>query len=406
MSNKLKVDELPLTINGKTELVRQNQYAAHKATGFTASLKVNVTKKDVTDMIDMIVAGKELDQESPDNGVWIQVYEEVKADIELAQDKFEERVAEEERKKQEEAAAEKAKQDRALSLVTTASSVDKTLAFASLGEKFDLGANLNQCVPKEGTTVEDALTGLVASFNMAEFTNWAKGDLVAWLESKGEEQAMVILCQQTGIPYKSIWRMAATARAVPPEKRDPAVSFTTYSEIALADFSKEKKLIGDKAAEYNKATREELLAKVAPAPAKTGNEEADKAAKAQVITTALDARAAVAAAQGKVVIPPDPNAVDLEKHSFLVFDTEDKTVSFTKGFPKSLDKEGYIIVHEKTNRSAEGFGDDRKWIALPEHKEPAPVAATAPAAAAPAATPAAEPAKEEAKPAAKKKGKK
>lgn len=369
---KFNIDQLPLIIDGKTELVKRNQYEAYKASTLSLKHKNEIKKSDIHNMIDMIVTGKKLDPEGED--IWVKVHEEVEQDILLAQDKVEEAIEAEKKKDEVAKALENAKIEKATALVTTATTGTNAIkAFADLSDKFDIGS-MDRCIPKEGTTVQDALTALFAAGKLEEFSNWAKGDLVKFLEDSGEEQALNILCQQLGIPWKSMFRMAVTSRNVPPEKRNPDVSFTTYAEIANASFSEKK---GDEAAKETALKRDELLGKVAPAPAKTGDDAKDAVAKAAVITTSQQAREAVKIAQGKeIAAPADPLAVDVDKHQFIVIkkgDDGEPVVKACIGYPMSLDgDESATIIHQKTGRYINGkIGSKKtKWLHLDTWTEP------------------------------------
>lgn len=372
-TEKLNIENLPVVMpGGKVEMVPKRQFCNHKAQTLTIAHKVNVTKGQISDMLDMIVAGKELDESN--EPLWHDVYKELVEDINLAQQKNAALVDEKNRLAEEAKAAEDAKNGAAIALVESAKNVDVATVFSTLSDRFDLG-NMDRCIAKEGTTDEDLMQALVAGEKIEEFSNWAKGDIVLELEKRGQEKAMVKLCEETGIPYKTIYKFAVTAKNVPPENRKKGVAFTTYAEIAGARFS------------TTEAKNQEVLAEVI---AKVGEKTGDEKADAQVITTAKEARQAVKAAQGKSVTPPDPNAVDLEKHEFLVINTDDNTVSKATGFPRPLeDTDGIKIIHVKTLRSAYGAGNKLKWTALSEYKEPAPEP-----------EPAAEPAKKGAKAAA------
>jgi hypothetical protein len=358
----LNIENLPLSIDGKLEMVPKRQYCNHKAQTLTIKHKTDIKKGNVSDMLDMIVAGKELEEDNEQ--VWKDVYAELKADVDLAQEEAQRLIEEQEKKAQEEKDREEAEANRQKGLVAAATGTSEALTLNVL-EHFDLG-NMDRCIPKGEVSDETLMQALVVGMKMDNFTNWAKGDLVSELENRGCEKAMVTLCEQTGIPYKSIYRMAVTARIVPPEKRLPNVSFTTYAEVANARLSK------DDAENSKKLT--EVIDRIGEKPAKTGDAKKDEAASAGIITTSQEARKAVQEAQGKTPpTPPDPLNVDLEKHDFIIVNTEDGTVSHSKGFPKSLeDTEGVTIIHAKTARKAYGAGKKLKWTPLDLHEEPAP----------------------------------
>lgn len=379
-TQKPQIEQLPLVIEGKTEMVPARQYYNHKAQTLTIKYKSDIKKKDVEAMVKMIADGKELEEGNEE--VWTKVYADVKEDIELAQDKVQEQIAAEEEAARIKKEQEEAKDAGEKALVNFAANVDVAATMASLGDLFDLG-QMDRCVPKGDVSDEQLMGALVVGMKMDNFTNWAKGDLVAELEKRGHENAMTSLCEQTGTPYKSIYKMAVTAREVPPDMRKPGVSFTTYAEIASAKFSEDPAI--------HKSKMEEIVGKIGEKPAKTGDEKADAAAAATVITTAQEARAAVKAAQGKTVTPPDPNKVDLDKDTFFIVshDLEDLGTKVCTGFPTQFagdDIEKTQIIHARTARYMHTYSDKKgpSWTPLDkyEHPKPAPAEPEKPAAAA------------------------
>lgn len=363
-SEKLNVENLPLTIDNKIEMVPKRQYCNHKASSLQIRHKIQVSKAQISDLIDMAVNGKEL--EAGNEPIWNDIYQEVKDDIDLAQDKNREAIEAANAKAEEEKKAKDEKEANEKRLVSVAVGADVAATFASLSDNFDLG-NMDRCVPKEGTTDDQIISALVTGLKMDNFSNWAKGDLVAELDKRGHESAMVILCEQTGIPYKSIYRMAVTARNVPPDKRDPNVSFTTYAEVANARLSKDET--------ENRKLLNQTLDKIAPKE-KTGDAKKDEVTNAGKIVTAQDARKAIQEAQGKEPpVKPDKNAVDLAKDTFVIVNWEDHSLSACLGFPASLaDTEGVDILHARTFRRA--YQGGKKFSALDVHKEPAKEGAT------------------------------
>lgn len=348
---KLNIDNLPVTIDGKIEMVPKRQYCNHMAVTLSMKTKIDIKKNNVSDILDMIVAGKEL--EDGNEPVWFDVYKKLKEDIDLGQEKNREAIEEANQKTAEEAKAKEEKDAEEKRLVEVAQKTDVALTFSSLSENFDLG-NMDRCVANEGVTDDQIMEALAAGLKMDNFSNWAKGDLVAELEKRGHENAMVTLCEQTGIPYKSIYRMATTARNVPPDNRLSGVSFTTYAEVANARFSKDET-----------ANQKLLTQTIEKIGEKTGNEKKDTA----IINTAQEARKAVRTAQGKTApLPPDPMAVDLEKHDFLI--VRDGSLSASKGFPFSVAGEtDCSIIHLKTARVCYDE-KGKKWTPIEKHEEP------------------------------------
>jgi hypothetical protein len=346
---KVTPTEFPVTIDGKVCWVKKGDYS--KAVSSQAAIKyaVDVKRDHITQMIEAIEGGKtEMGGDTPDE--FQKIFEAVKKDYNAA-------VAEVERKDREKAEAtakeEQEKKDKeAGEIALFEKSKGLTTDFVSLSSMFDTGGeNMDRFVAKDGATDDDLLAAFKASLKMGEFTGWMKGDLVVQLEDRGHINVCTRIAEDMGVPFPSIYRMARTARAVPPAKRVKGVNFTTYSEIANAKLADKK--------EEQEAKLSYLL----------------KGAEEGKFKTALETRAAVKTAQGKVP-PPVLTPEESPKNKFLVFDLEaesGKEVSLTIGFPKKAQAEGCIIVDLKTGKrfAENGFRKDaaKRWLELEEVKQ-------------------------------------
>lgn len=340
-----KIEELPVIVNGKEEMVPKGKYAGFIANELTMALKVDIKKANIVDLLEQVAKGQELDPSNPPE--WQKVYDRLVKDVDRAAELLQERadalLAQQEQEKQDKIEKEKA-EDK---LVEVAQNTDVTATFSNMSKLFDLG-NMDRIVPKGKVTDEQLVGALATSLAMDNFTNWAKGDLVNLLMERGHEGAMVKMSESAGIPYKSLYRMAATAKVVTADERREGVSFTTYAEIANARIDKDE------------AKQTEAIAGLI---ARVGAEGEG------AIKTAQDARGAVEAAQGKTGPASNTStAPNTEKDDFIVFgvDSDPDRVVRSKGLPDALKEGALCVIHKKTGKRMVG----KKWVDLDEYKAP------------------------------------
>lgn len=365
--------EFPVEIDGKIHFVKKGDYAKTLSGQLAISLKAEIKRDHVTQMLDAIEAGKkELPPEAPEeiqklwdrvNEDWTKAVEEVERKEQEAADAKAAKEAEEKKKAEEE-------QELFLSVK------DNNADIGTFSKMFDTGGEaMDRFIPKGNIKDEVLFAAFNSSFKLAEFSNWMKGDLVVALEDRGHLNVCAKIAEERGTPFQSIYRAAKTARVIKPEDRKPGVSFTVYAEIANGRLTKEAGEKGDKEHKENLAA---LIEK-----ANTLGEDGKS------ILTSQTARDEVKKAQGKPTssgggsdVPPedDPKAI------FLVIDTQAESgqeVVFHKGFPKDLYASGAIVVNPKTNKrfAENGFRKDvaNRWLEIAEYK---PAEAPAPAAAA------------------------
>ena len=350
---KLNTENLPVTVNGAEHMVPKAKYAKIISNELSLTLKADISQKAVMDILGYVEGGKEISSENPEE--YHKVYAKIKGDAERAQVIIAEAELDAKNKAEAEAEAKKQKEESELALANLAKDTNVAAGFATMGELFDLGDNLDRCVIKEGVKVTDEqlMTGFATAMRMGEFTNWAKGDLIVQLEDRGHEDAMVKYCEATGTPYQSVYRMAITARAVKPEKRVKGVSFTAYQEVATARLDKEEAV--------NNTKRDELIERV-------GKAEFDNVSKV---------RDAVREAAGKE--PPvqkDPMKVDQEKDVFIYINYAERNSSQSEGLIKDfLNQNDIEVIHARTARAITDATGNR-LSPLPTQK-PIPVEAEA-----------------------------
>lgn len=346
MSKVTKIE----TING----VKRSQYTKATAEAFAVSLKADIKKAHVEAMLEACEKGqKELAGENPEE--FIKLFGQVLTDYEAAKGEVAAEAAAKQ-KKIEDARAEvenkvKAENDLFLSVK------DSTADFATLGKTFDTG-NMDRFVPKENVSDKDLLIALNTGLRMGDFSNWMIGDLVKELEDRNQLNVVGRLAESTGKAYSSIYNAAKTSRAVPPEKRGGA-SYTIFSEIANARFSKEE--------DKNLALQNDLV---------------DKASKGEFTTQS--AREEVKKAKG---VAPKPTVLP-EDDSFakFLFINEDGTYGVAVGFPRAEFDGGATVINPKTLSTFGSFRakPENRWTEIevtdaPEPKVEAPAKAAKPA---------------------------
>jgi hypothetical protein len=354
---KYNTENLRVEVGGKEHLVKKGQYAKQIANELAISLETDFKQSNILDLIGLVEQGKGLNADNPE--VWHKAYERVKSDMDRTMDILAEQEADKQAKEKADKEAAENKEKAELALVDSVATLDVSRSFADLSEKFDLGSDLNQCRLKEGVEVDDAemLGYFVTAMKMGDFSNWAKGDLIVQLEDRGHERAMQEYCQRTGTPYQTVYRMAVTARAVPPEKRVKGVSFTAYQEVATARLDKDEKA--------NSTKRDALIERVG----KGVGEKVDGAEFKNV----QDIRAAVREAAGKEPpAPKDPDAVDREKDTFIVVNwAERNTYKMTGLIEEYMTDNDVEILHAKTARRMNDTKGAR-WGKLEELKATPP----------------------------------
>lgn len=348
--SKSKPTLLPLTIENETQWVKRADYVKAVSGQFAIQFKAEVGRTHINQMLDAIEAGKTgLGDDNP--AEFIAVFDKVLEDYEAGQEHDDELELEAQRVKQEEEDAAKEKEEAEQELFLSVK--DESAGFADLAKMFDTGENMDRFTPKKGVKDADLFSAFNASLSMGEFTSWMKGDLVVELEKRGHIGVCTKIAEERGMKFSSLYRMAKTAKVVPPESRVKGVSFTIYAEIANA-----------KLAEKPEDHETKLLALL------------EKASSGDLNTQT--AREAVKEAQGKGP-KPDVLPEDDAKRTFLVVQVDAEggdEVKTVKGFPKLAYEDGAIIIDLKTGaRFAEnGFrkAAANRWVAVPEYKAPEP----------------------------------
>lgn len=104
-------------------------------------------------------------------------------------------------------------------------------AWGTLTKKFDLGKDLNKCVPKGKVTDEDWVGILALGVGMMDLSQWVAGDAVCALENAGHSDVVTQLASDWKVSYSTLSGWARVCRYVKPEDRDARVKFTIYREV-------------------------------------------------------------------------------------------------------------------------------------------------------------------------------
>lgn len=346
MSKEKKAPELwPVNVEGKIQWVKRSQYEKQKASSQAIKLSAAINQSHVTQMVDAILKGTTSSREGASAEAPEEIhttFDEVLKDYQSALEHEEEELQKAEEAKAEEAQKQKEKAEAEDKMVATVK--EGNVGLSDISKVFDTG-NLDRCIPKKDVDDATLLGALTAGLKLGEFSNWMIGDLVVALEDRGQLGVVAKLCEATGKKYNAIYASARTCRTVPPEKRTTGVSFTIYSEIAMAKYS-------DKKEEHEK----KMTALI------------EKAASGEV-KSSQDARALRDQARGKT--PPAPTLPEEDsKHEFIVVRSDadgNAEALVVAGFPKAAYDDGATVINPKTKKMFMGFrkAAENRWTDLP-----------------------------------------
>jgi hypothetical protein len=181
-----------------------------------------------------------LGDDAPDE--MLEMYEKMSADLEMAEEMAEERLANPVVEEVEEVEVELTEdepevQSESLALVE---SVKNGLELSSFTQKFDIGAGMTQCVPKGKVEMKDWVAAFAFGLTLESGAQWIIGDSVVALENAGHEDVVNQLCSNFKKSYPTVSGYARACRAFPAAKRDPMLPFTVYREIGNANFGDDK----------------------------------------------------------------------------------------------------------------------------------------------------------------------
>lgn len=94
---------------------------------------------------------------------------------------------------------------------------------------------LNPEIKKNLVSWEDHISYFLALEEFSSRFSWAKADVLASLSEKFGEKSLKELSKDIKIPYTTVTSYTRLSQAFPPEKRIPALSFTTHIQASTAD---------------------------------------------------------------------------------------------------------------------------------------------------------------------------
>jgi len=177
-----------------------------------------------------------LGDDAPDE--MLEMYEKMSADLEMAEEMAEERLALPVAEEVEvELTEDEPVQSESLALVE---SVKNGLELSSFTQKFDIGSGMTQCVPKGEVEMKDWVAAFAFGLTLESGAQWIIGDSVVALEAAGHDDVVNQLCSNFKKSYPTVSGYARACKAFPAAKRDPMLPFTVYREIGNANFGDEK----------------------------------------------------------------------------------------------------------------------------------------------------------------------
>jgi hypothetical protein len=196
---------------------------------------INITETHIKKAWSKVTKNEYLEDDAPDE--MLEMFEKMSADLDMAEEMAEERLAnpvvEEVEVELTEDEPIEEPVNESLALVE---SVKNGLELSSFTQKFDIGSGMTQCVPKGEVDMKDWVAAFAFGLTLESGAQWIIGDSVVALENAGHEDVVNQLCSQFKKSYPTVSGYARACRAFPADKRDPALPFTVYREIGNANF--------------------------------------------------------------------------------------------------------------------------------------------------------------------------
>ena len=198
---------------------------------------INITETHIKKAWQKVTKNEYLEDDAPDE--MLEMFEKMSADLDMAEEMAEERLANPvvEEVEVELTEDEPIEVNESLALVE---SVKNGLELSSFTQKFDIGSGMTQCVPKGEVDMKDWVAAFAFGLTLESGAQWIIGDSVVALENAGHEDVVNQLCSQFKKSYPTVSGYARACRAFPAAKRDPMLPFTVYREIGNANFGDEK----------------------------------------------------------------------------------------------------------------------------------------------------------------------
>jgi hypothetical protein len=198
---------------------------------------INITETHIKKAWAKLKKNEYLEDDAPDE--MLEMYERMSADLDMAEEMEEERLAVP-IVEAEEVAVELTEEEPVNESLALVESVKNGLELSSFTKKFDIGAGMTQCVPKGEVDMKDWVAAFAFGLTLESGAQWIIGDSVVALENAGHDDVVNQLCSNFKKSYPTVSGYARACRAFPAAKRDPMLPFTVYREIGNANFGDEK----------------------------------------------------------------------------------------------------------------------------------------------------------------------
>ena len=203
---------------------------------------INITETHIKKAWSKVTKNEYLEDDAPDE--MLEMFEKMSADLDMAEEMAEERLANPVVEEAEEVEVELTEDEpieepvnESLALVE---SVKNGLELSSFTQKFDIGSGMTQCVPRGDVDMKDWVAAFAFGLTLESGAQWIIGDSVVALEAAGHDDVVNQLCSNFKKSYPTVSGYARACRAFPAAKRDPMLPFTVYREIGNANFGDEK----------------------------------------------------------------------------------------------------------------------------------------------------------------------
>jgi hypothetical protein len=201
---------------------------------------ITITESKIKEIWKLVASNSYIEDHEPNEIA--EMFEKMSADLDMAEEMEDERLANPVVEEAEEVEVELTEDEpievnESLALVE---SVKNGLELSSFTQKFDIGAGMTQCVPKGQVDMKDWVAAFAFGLTLESGAQWIIGDSVVALENAGHEDVVNQLCSNFKKSYPTVSGYARACRAFPSDKRDPMLPFTVYREIGNANFGDEK----------------------------------------------------------------------------------------------------------------------------------------------------------------------
>jgi hypothetical protein len=191
---------------------------------------INITETHIKKAWAKVIKNEYLEDDAPDE--MLEMFEKMSADLDMAEEMAEERLANPVVEVEEDEPVEQPK-NQSLALVE---SVKDGLELSSFTKKFDIGAGMTQCVPRGEVEMKDWVAAFAFGLTLESGAQWIIGDSVVALENAGHEDVVNQLCANFKKSYSTVSGYARACRVFTAEMRDATLPFTVYREIGNANF--------------------------------------------------------------------------------------------------------------------------------------------------------------------------